>query len=57
MQKQLCVAAAEVEELKRRQQQLEVQSQVHEGVQACSPAVESTFRVNELPAPTEVRLA
>lgn len=54
MQKQLCIAATELEELKRRQQQLEVKSPMHEHVQACNPAVEPVLHMNQTPAVIEV---
>lgn len=58
MQKQLCIAATELEELKRQQQQqLEVKGRTREGAQACNPAVEPTLHVDGAPAVTEVNLA
>ena len=54
MQKQLCIAATELEELKRRQQQLEVKNHTHEHAQAYNPAVEPDVHVNQTHAMTEV---
>lgn len=57
MQKQLCIAATELEELKRRQQQLEVKGLTHGGAQARDFAVEPTLHVDGAPAVIEVNLA
>ena len=53
VQKQLCIAATELEGLKKQQQQ-QVNNHTHENAQACSPVVEPVLHVNQTPAVIEV---